>query len=88
MRKKSVFKRRRELMLAVPLHRELTLQELATLTPSLTRKYAVLEERALRRDLKLLEELELVEEVGPDAYRATIDQLQHHLPKRRETALA
>lgn len=85
-RKKGVFKRRRELMLAIPLHRDLTREQLATLTPSLTRRYAVVEERALRRDLKLLEGLGLVEQVGPNTYRADARQLQHHLPQRREPA--
>lgn len=62
--KKSVLKRRRNLVLSMPIGVTLSLDELALLTTDLAREYAQLKERSLTRDLKILEDMNLVEKVG------------------------
>lgn len=75
-------------MLAIPVDRSYMLDELATLTPSLTRQYAILEPRTLKRDLKLLErKLELVERDEDGNYRANVGLLQQHCPQRRDPSV-
>lgn len=69
-----VFTRQRKLALAFPLRRALTLDEIAVLTPELSRAYVARSEQTLQRDLRTLIELGLVERVG-EAYRATSDIL-------------
>lgn len=59
--KKTVFKRRRDLMLAMPIGVSQSLDEMALLTPSLARRYAKLTERTLQRDIEVLLEMELIE---------------------------
>lgn len=83
-RKKEVFKRRRQLLLSMPLDRELTLEELAVLTPDLARRYAARDVRALKRDIELGMDLGLLEEVSPGKrYRANASQLLQRMPRRR-----
>lgn len=68
-RKKSVFRRRRALMLAVPLDAPLAPDDLALLDPDLARAYADLSERTLLRDLDGLVEMGLLAEAD-DRFRA------------------
>ena len=68
-RKKSVFRRRRALMLAVPLDAPLAPDDLALLDPDLARAYADLSERTLLRDLDGLVEMGLLAE-DDDRFRA------------------
>lgn len=79
--KKNVFKRRRELMLSFPVGHDLTLDDIALLTPSLARSYARLSERTLVRDLEVLEEMDLIAKTG-DRYRACGDALSLRIPWR------
>ena len=87
-RKKSVFKRRRELMLNVPLHAAVSLDELPTRTIHLARAYAALTEKTLVRDVQVLMDMELVVRV-PDTgrYRAHLDLLRRRMPRRRAPAV-
>lgn len=79
--KKTVFKRRRELMLAFPLHRAITLEAITILTPHLARLYAQLSERTLKRDLKILIDMDLL--VAHDGrYEANIGDLRLQIPRR------
>ncbi len=79
--KKNVFKRRRELMLSLPAGRALTLDEVALLTPGVTRTYAQLSERTLIRDLKALEQMGLVANTE-DGFTAQSDALRFRIPRR------
>lgn len=73
-RKKSVFRRRRALMLAVRLRSPFTPDNLALLDPDLAREYGRLSERTLLRDLRILVEMGLLAEDG-DAFRAKTEAL-------------
>ena len=53
-RKRTVFRRRRDLMLALPLDGTRDLEEIARLDPRTARLYSGLSERTLRRDLDFL----------------------------------
>ena len=88
-RKKSVFKRRRELMLHVPLHGAIPLDELPTRTIRLARAYAALTEKTLVRDVQVLMDMDLVVR-DPDTgrYRANLDLLRSRMPRRRPPAVA
>lgn len=84
-RKKTVFKRRRELMLAFPLERTVALEDVAILSPTITRLYAQLSERTVRRDLDVLLEMELLENVD-GGYRAHAAALRLQMPRRLRRA--
>lgn len=74
-RKKSVFRRRRDLILAIPIDGTFTTADLARLDPDLSHRYAGLSARTLRRDLTvLIDEGLLVESAG--AYRPNTDALR------------
>lgn len=60
--KTSVFKRRRDLVLALPLHRSFRLGDAAALDSWIARTYRSLSERTLRRDLDVLAEMDLLTE--------------------------
>jgi Fic family protein len=61
-RKKSVFKRRRRLALALPPDQALSPDEIIVLTPEIARDYAALTPRTLSRDLEELRVMEIVTE--------------------------
>lgn len=61
-RKRSVLRRRRELMLAFPLEKRLEVDEVALLDPEIAQRYGGLSERTLRRDLAFLAQIGLVVE--------------------------
>lgn len=88
-RKKTVHKRRRELVLAMPPNRDLSPSEMTLLTPDLARQYAALTARTLMRDLDELRAMELVVETE-GTYRINIaqlgDQLARRLRKKRAAA--
>jgi Fic family protein len=85
-RKKTVFKRRRRLALAIPPGHVLTLNELALLTPELAREYASLTPRTLLRDMEELALMEIVTEER-EGYRINFGLLIPHMAKRRMTAV-
>lgn len=79
---KDVLKRRRILALAMPVDRSVAMEEVMTLSPAIAREYATLSERTALRDLKALEELELVaREHG--RFRANTAVLRMQMPSRR-----
>ena len=82
-KKKTVFKRRRELMLGMPLDAPLTLEGIPMLTSSLARQYSQLSKRTLERDLEVLKEMELVVQVE-DTYLANSAVLKQMIPRRLE----
>ena len=74
-RKKSVFRRRRDLILAIPIDGMFTTADLVQLDPDLTNRYAGLSARTLRRDLAVLVDEGLLVESG-GAYRPNTDALR------------
>lgn len=59
-RKRTVFRRRRDLMLALPLERPCEIEEIPRLSERISRLYSGLSERTLRRDLDVLVQIGLV----------------------------
>jgi Fic family protein len=86
-RKKTVFKRRRELMLSIPIDRELSLPEMALTSPQVARSYAGLSDRTLLRDVQVLVEMGLLER-RQDKYAAKSDVLLQQMATRRNASLA
>lgn len=80
-RKKTVFKRRRDLMLAIPLGGERTAEEIALINTRVARDYAQLSERTLRRDLAVLVEMELLLE-SDGRFCANADALRLQMARR------
>lgn len=79
--KRTVFMRRRRLMLHFPTDTSLTLEEIPDANPEIARSYADLTLRTLQRDLSELEGLELISREG-GRYRARTDLLRRQLPGR------
>ena len=72
--------RQRELVLAMPVDRAVPRSELTGLTPLLAHKYAQAGPRTLSRDLNRLEGAGLLNRVGRNRYRASVDQMEAFLP--------
>ncbi len=87
-RKRGVFKRRRNLMLNIPIHQELDVPSLAILTPELAREYASATERTLARDVAVLAEMDLIVRLPNGRVRANTPLLRAQLPARHQRAQA
>lgn len=81
-RKKVVFKRQRDLALALPLDEVVPIDRIPVLTPEIARDYAGLSPRTVLRDLEALEEMKIVRREG-GGYVADTMQLRHQMPRRR-----
>jgi len=81
-RKKSVFRRRRELMLALPLDRSFTIADLTRLDPDLSARYGELSARTRRRDLAVLIDAGLLVE-SEGVFSANTDALRTHASPSR-----
>lgn len=75
MVKKDVFKRKRALMLAMPLNKGLTIEDFPVITTSIARMYANLSERQIRREINEYEKLGLLIKVN-DRYFANTPLLK------------
>ncbi len=62
--KKGPFKRKRAVMLQMPLNKEFTVDEILELSPDIAKKYATSGRATVLRDLKELQELNLLKKVG------------------------
>lgn len=80
--RKNVFKRRRNLVLDLPLDEELTLEEIPLVTPRVARDYASLSEMTVRRDLDVLIDMDLVRKTADGRYAANTDELRQHMPAK------
>jgi Fic family protein len=76
--KKEVFKRKRDLILEIPMDHSLSLEEISLINPRIAKIYATYTERTLRRDLEELIELKLVVK-EKETYRANNDILRTQL---------
>jgi len=62
--KKDAFKRKRELVLSIPINKELDVDQLIELTPSIAKRYATVNRATVLRDIKELQELNLLVKIG------------------------
>ena len=84
-RKKTVFKRRRALILNMPIRSYFNMDELLlNLPPKVRREYRNLSLATLRRDLKCLQNMELVVE-RDHRFTPNADLLRHQMPTRRHS---
>jgi len=79
--KKTVFKRRRELMLAFPLELTVPLAQIPLLNPRIALEYGQLSERTLQRDLDVLIEMGLMNRIE-NGYRANTAALRMQMARR------
>lgn len=81
-RKRNVFKRRRELMLSLPLDQRIPFDQITAVSPEITREYATLSPRTLVRDLAFLKEMGLVEDTS-EGWLAKNSVLKLQMARRR-----
>lgn len=62
--KRDAFKRKRELMLDIPINKEFDVDQLIELTPGVAKRYATVNRATVLRDLKELQELNLLVKIG------------------------
>ncbi|OGQ99875.1 MAG: hypothetical protein A2511_15825 [Deltaproteobacteria bacterium RIFOXYD12_FULL_50_9] len=62
--KRDSFKRKRELILSIPINKELDVDQLIELNPSIAKKYATVNRATVLRDIKELQELNLLIKIG------------------------
>lgn len=74
-------KRRRNLMLAIPIFKRLTIEEILNLNVDISATYKILSRRTLMRDIKELIDLDLLKN-EQDTYWANIDLLKRYIPKK------
>lgn len=72
--------RQRDLVLAMPLDRDVSRADLTGLTPNLAHQYAQAGPRTLSRDLNRVVEAGLITRIGRSHYRAGIHQMSAFLP--------
>ena len=84
MKNRNVFKRRRKLMLDLPLDREVVIEEIPSLSVAVAKDYGHLSTRTIERDIDELQALGLIERKGK-AIQAQSRLLMSsgHLPKHR-----
>jgi Fic family protein len=77
----NLSKRRRNLMLSIPIFKKFTIDEILNLTVDIAATYKILSQRTLTRDIKELINLELLRN-EQDKYWANIDLLLSFFPKQ------
>ena len=80
--KREAFKRKRELMLQFPIGRDVSIDEIQLLTPSIAQKYATVKKPTILRDLKELQKLNLLLKTGRK-YTANTRSLRALMPSRK-----
>ncbi len=78
----AAFKRKRELMLEVPIDKEMDAGEVVLLSPKVAQKYAMLKRSTVLRDLKELQEVKLLVKTGRK-YRANVQILKAMMPGKK-----
>lgn len=76
-------KRRRSLILAIPINKELNIEEIVNLNLNTATTYNQLSKRTLMRDIKALIDLELIK-TDASKYWANIDLLKKFIPRKIE----
>ncbi len=80
--KREAFKRKRELVLKMPINKEFDVDELLELTPGVAKAYAKTSRATILRDLAELLELELIIKVGRK-YKANTERLKAMMPSKK-----
>jgi Fic family protein len=80
--KKDAFKRKRELILQFPIDKDVSIDEIRLLTPSIAQRYATVKRPTILRDLKELQDLNLMLKVGRK-YVANTGVLSALIPSRK-----
>lgn len=62
--KRDAFKRKRELILCMPINKELDVDQLIELNPSIAKRYATVNRATILRDIKELQDLNLLVKIG------------------------
>jgi Fic family protein len=78
----AAFKRKRELMLEMPIDKEIDIDEVFLLTPKIAQNYAKLQRSTVMRDLKELQEVKLLVKKGRK-YRANVQMLKVMMPGKK-----
>lgn len=85
---KRVFKRQRDLMLAIPSEGGVQRSKLANLSPTIARHYAALSQKTLDRDIDALLKLDLLLEVEGGGLAARTGILRKQMPNRRPPGIS
>lgn len=80
--KRNTFKRKRELMLSIPINKEYDVDQLLDITPSIARQYARTTRSTILRDLKEIQALGLLEKVGRK-YTPNVKALKVLMPSKK-----
>jgi Fic family protein len=80
--KKAAFKRKRDLMLNLPLYNKYTAEDITLISPTMAKQYAKVTKVTILRDLKELQQLNLIIKEGRK-YRANIDLMKALIPVRK-----
>jgi len=80
--KKTAFKRKREVIFEMPINQELDVDQIVELTPSVAKKYATVNRATVLRDLKELQQLNLLIKVGRK-YKANTIMLKALMPSKK-----
>lgn len=83
--KKAAFKRKRELILSMPLNQALDVDQILELTPGIAKKYATVSRATILRDLKELQELNLLVKIG-NKYTPNTNILRAMMPSKKQHA--
>jgi Fic family protein len=80
--KREVFKRKRDLILQLPIGQEYLAEDIVMITPLIAKKYSNLSMATVKRDLKNLEDMKLIIKIGKK-YRANIELLKAMIPQSK-----
>jgi Fic family protein len=86
-RDNETFKRKRRILLDLPIDKELTLDEIFFGNSNNAKKYGALSIRSLKRELDDFVKMELLIEVG-DNYKANVDLLKQETSRMKKTNMA
>jgi len=84
--KREAFKRKRELILAMPIDKGFDVDDLLLLSPNIAKKYALLHRTAILRDLKELEDVQLIIRDGRK-YKTNTQLLKSMMPPGNQRVL-
>ena len=80
--KKEAFKRKRRLILEMPTDKKFDIDEITLINPQIAKRYANLSKRTVLRDLKELEEMELIKKINRK-YQANMAIIQQMIPAQK-----
>ena len=86
-RDNETFKRKRRILLDIPIDKELPFNEIFFGNPGNAKKYVALSVRSLQRELDDFVKMGLLIKVG-DKYKANVDLLKQETPKMKKTNMA